>query len=78
MMDAVNRAANDAFVKTYVNEHKIKVRTGLGMMAKLGVKNLPTICIDGEVKFSSIIPDHETLVKAIENHAIAKNLMKRS
>lgn len=78
MMDAVRRAAKDAFVKAYVNEHKIKVRTGLGMMAKLGVKNLPTICIDGDVKFSSIIPDHDTLVKAIEDHAIAKNLLNRS
>lgn len=78
MMDAVQRAANDAFVKTYVNEHKIKVRTGLGMMSKLGVKNLPTICIDGDVKFASIIPDHDTLVKAVEDHAIAKNLLKRS
>jgi uroporphyrinogen decarboxylase len=77
-MDAVKRAAHDAFVKTYVNEHKIKVRTGLGMMSKLGVKNLPTICIDGDVKFASIIPDHDTLVKAIEDHAIAKNLLKRS
>ncbi len=77
MMEAVNRAARDAFVKTYVNEHKIKVRTGLGMMSKLGVKNLPTICIDGEVRFSSIIPDHDTLVRAIEDHAIGKNLRKR-
>ena len=47
-------------------------------LAKLGVKNLPTICLDGEVKFASIIPDHDTLVKAIEDHAIAKNLLNRS
>jgi len=74
MMDAVERAARDAFVKVYINEHRIKARAGLGMMKKLGVKNLPTICIDGEIVFASIIPDTKTLVKAIEARAIRKNI----
>ncbi|AKJ65473.1 uroporphyrinogen decarboxylase family protein [Kiritimatiella glycovorans] len=78
MMDAVRRAADDAFVKTYVNEHKIMVRDGIGMMARLGVKNLPTICIDGEIAFSSIIPDHNTLVEAIENKAVDKNYVSKN
>ncbi len=73
MMNAVNAAAEAAFVKVFVNEHKIKARRGLGMMSKLGVKNLPTICIDGDVVFSSIIPDHKTLVRAIEKRAVVKN-----
>jgi len=67
MMEAVERAAEATPFKVYINEHKIKVRAGLGMMAKLGVRNLPTICIDGEVRFASIIPDQTTLVKAIED-----------
>jgi uroporphyrinogen decarboxylase len=74
MMEAVERAARDAFVKVYINEHKIKARAGLGMMKKLGVTNLPTICIDGEIVFASIIPDTKTLVKAIEARAIQKNI----
>jgi uroporphyrinogen decarboxylase len=74
MMEAVERAAADAFVKVYINEHKIKARAGLGMMKKLGVRNLPTICIDGEIAFASIIPDTKTLVKAIEARAIQKNI----
>lgn len=73
MMEAVEKAAEKAFVKVYINEHKIKARAGLGMMKKLGVSNLPTICIDGEIAFASIIPDSKTLVKAIEARAIAKN-----
>jgi len=44
------------------------------MMKKLGVSNLPTICIDGEIAFASIIPDIKTLAKAIEARAIAKNI----
>ena len=75
MMEAVERAAKDAFVKVYINEHKIKARAGLGMMKKLGVRNLPTICIDGDIAFASIIPDLKTLVKAIEAKAIQKNIV---
>ena len=72
MIEAVEKAAEAAQVKVWINEHKIKVRQGIGMMVKLGVKNLPTICINGEVKFASIIPDQTTLVKAIEKAAIKK------
>jgi MtaA/CmuA family methyltransferase len=72
MMEAVNRAVADSGVRAFVNEHKIKVRQGIGMMVRLGVKNLPTICIDGEVCFSSIIPDHKTLVAAVRSHATRK------
>lgn len=73
MMEAVQRAAAATAVRTYVNEHKIKVREGIGMMQKLGVKNLPTICIDGDVAFASIIPDQRTLVAAIEKRAQEKH-----
>ena len=69
MMEAVQKAADVAAPICYINEHKIKVRQGIGMMVKLGVKNLPTICINGEVKFASIIPDQKTLVAAIEEAA---------
>ncbi len=72
MMEAVEKAAEVAMVKVWINEHKIKVREGIGMMVKLGVKNLPTICINGEPTFASIIPDQTTLVKAIEKAALAK------
>ncbi|MCF7847441.1 MAG: thioredoxin family protein [Kiritimatiellales bacterium] len=72
MMEAVEKAADAAMVKVWINEHKIKVREGIGVMMKLGVKNLPTICINGEPTFASIIPDQTTLVKAIEKAAIEK------
>lgn len=72
MLEAVQKAANTTPVRVFINEHKIKVRQGIGMMVKLGVKNLPTICIDGEIKFASMIPDQKTLVGAIEAAARAK------
>lgn len=73
MMEAVRRAAEVYQGKLVINEHKIKGRDGLAMMMKLEVKNLPTIVIDGEICFASIIPDKNTLVKAIEKKAAQKN-----
>jgi uroporphyrinogen decarboxylase len=68
-LDAAIRAAERASVPVEVREHKIKSREGIGYMANLGVKNIPAICIDGEPRFISQIPDGDTLVKAIEDKA---------
>ena len=38
-------------------------------MVKLGVGNLPTICINGKPTFESIIPDDATLLEAIQKAA---------
>jgi len=65
MVEAAARAVSGLPVKTVIREHKIKSGEGVGMMQKLGVKSLPTICIDGQVKFISIIPDQPTLKAAI-------------
>jgi uroporphyrinogen decarboxylase len=72
MVDAVERAAEKFGDKVVINEHKITTRSGLSHMAKLGVGQIPTICIDGEVKFPSIIPDITTLIEAIEDKVQSK------
>ena len=72
MMDAVHRAAVAAGKPVLVKEHRIATREGLAAMQKLGVKNLPTICIDGQVAFVSLIPDQRTLVARIEEALKAK------
>jgi len=35
-------------------------------MKKLGIKAIPSLCIQGNLVCSSIIPDEQTLVKAIQ------------
>ncbi|MEG2669473.1 MAG: uroporphyrinogen decarboxylase family protein, partial [Oscillospiraceae bacterium] len=69
MMNAVKDACNGLSNVTYI-EHKIKEKESVVCMLKLGVANIPTICIDGEIKHVSIIPDVPTLraeiVAAIE------------
>jgi MtaA/CmuA family methyltransferase len=69
MLDAAIKAAESTTIPVRVREHKIKSREGIGYMVRLGVQNVPTACIDGEVKFISQIPDTDTFVKAIEASA---------
>lgn len=63
MVSAVEKAAQSMGGQVVYNEHSIKSRKGIQMMASLGVKNLPTIVIDGNVEFISQIPP----VHKIEN-----------
>ncbi|MBN2713393.1 MAG: uroporphyrinogen decarboxylase, partial [Planctomycetes bacterium] len=72
MTEAANRAAEKFGADVSVREHKVTTRDGLGYMTKLGVANIPTLCIDGKAEFISIIPDQPTLVKAIEDKVAAK------
>jgi hypothetical protein len=65
MVGAVRDAAREIGDRVVIREHKITTKNGLGHMAKLGVGQIPTICIDGEVTFPSIIPDVKTLADAI-------------
>lgn len=43
--------------KLKYREYKIKEKEGVVAMMKLGVSNLPTIVVDGVIRFISIIPD---------------------
>ncbi|WP_297089279.1 uroporphyrinogen decarboxylase family protein [uncultured Draconibacterium sp.] len=73
MVNAVKVAAgkfDDGQVDWF--EHSIKNEEGLKYMAALGVKNIPTICIDGKVAFVSQIPPEKELVKAIQESIDSK------
>jgi len=72
MMDAVSRAAAKAEGTLVVQEHRITTREGISMMRKLGVQQVPSICIDGEVRFASLIPDQKTLVDVFTERAREK------
>ena len=66
MMNAVLKATEPLGISVVTEEFKIKENRGLAMMNVLGVKKIPTICIDGELCFSSTIPPVEVIKKAIE------------
>ncbi|MFP4059147.1 MAG: uroporphyrinogen decarboxylase family protein [Bacteroidota bacterium] len=72
MVEAVEHAANEFDDKVIYQEHRIKEEDGIRMMQTLGVQNLPTICIDGNIEFISRIPPRKILVETI-----AKYLQKK-
>jgi len=72
MMEAVQHAVAALGRPVVVKEHRISAREGIAAMQKLGVRNIPTICIDGEIAFVSIIPDQRTLAARIDVAATAK------
>ena len=65
MMEAVKEAAKDFGDKVRYVEHSIKQKESVACMLQLGVKNIPTIVIDGDIKYVSIIPDTNELKKSI-------------
>lgn len=71
MMEAAHRGAEGFCGQVEVREHRITGRDGIGYLTKLGLRNLPTICIEGKPTFESIIPDDATLNSAIAD-ALAK------
>lgn len=65
MVEAVKAATNGLDDKVEWKEYKVKEKASVVRMIKLGVQNIPTICIDGEIKYISIIPSVEELRNSI-------------
>ena len=74
MMEAV-RAAAEGLPGLAVAEHKVKTPEGIGCMLALGVKNIPTIVVDGETKYISIIPEVAELRATFETALRSKALL---
>lgn len=66
MMGAANVAKETYGDKIDVVEYKFIEKENIARCIKMGVANLPSIYINGELKFASIIPSKEELEKAID------------
>jgi uroporphyrinogen decarboxylase len=66
MVEAVRRIAPEFEGIVQWREHKIKHPESILFMTSLLVKNVPTICIDGQITFVSKIPPKEALIAAIQ------------
>ncbi|WP_430937033.1 uroporphyrinogen decarboxylase family protein [Saccharicrinis sp. 156] len=73
MVDAVARASEKYGDKVVYKEHRIKEMEGVQMMASLGVKNLPTIVMDGNIDFISQIPPISDIQAKIDGYLAGKN-----
>lgn len=76
MVDAVQKVAPEFEGIVVWREHKIKHPESLVFMTSLMVRNVPTICIDGEIRFVSRIPPRDQLVAAIQERINDKFRMK--
>ena len=73
MMAAANQASEEYGDKIDVTEYKFTLKENIARCKKMGVTNLPSIYINGQLKFSSIIPSKEALNTAIDAAAEALN-----
>lgn len=69
MVKAARAAAAELDMPIQVIERKITTREGVAYMERLGVKAIPTICIQGKPAFSSIIPNKGELIRVIREQA---------
>ena len=75
MVDAVERAAKRFNGSVQFKEHRIKEAEGVQMMVSLGVRNLPTIVMDGNIEFISQIPPVSKIEDRIQHYLDLKHLM---
>ncbi|MFW5713557.1 MAG: uroporphyrinogen decarboxylase family protein [Brevefilum sp.] len=68
MLDAAKRAAQSQADQVEMVEYKITQPENVARMKKMGIKNLPCILINGDLKFSSLIPSQRELIKAIQDY----------
>jgi len=63
MMESIAALPSDVQEMIEYTEWSIKNKDGIGKFMELGVKVLPTICIERDLVFESIIPQYEELIE---------------
>ena len=68
MRSAAERAAQSLDGEVEMVEYKITQPENVARMKKMGIKNLPCILINGELRFSSLIPNQVEMIEAIKEY----------
>ncbi len=69
MMESIAALPTDVQEMIEYQEWSIKNKTGVGKFMELKGKVLPTICIEGDLVFESIIPQYEELIDEMAKRA---------
>ena len=69
MMESIAALPSDVQEMIKYTEWSIKNKDGIGKFMELGVKVLPTICIEKDLVFESIIPQYEELIDEMAKRA---------
>jgi uroporphyrinogen decarboxylase len=68
MMASANDARSTFGDRVDVIEYKYTTKENIARVRAMGVKNLPSMYVNGELKFSSIIPGRDELMKVISEY----------
>ena len=77
MMESIAALPGDVQEMIEYKEHSIKNKDGVGKFLELKGKVLPTICIENDLVFESLIPQYEELIDAMAERAPNDDLKKR-
>lgn len=66
MMGAAHRAVNEKDGQVELVEYKFTKAENIARVVKMGITNLPSLYINGQLKFSSLIPSNRELLLEIE------------
>ena len=77
MMESIAALPVDLQQVIEYKEWSIKSKAGIGMFTKLKGKVLPTICIEEDLVFQSMIPQYEELIDALAERAGSDELRER-
>jgi hypothetical protein len=69
MMESLAALPEDVQQMIDYREWSIKTKEGVARFTELKGKVLPTICIEGDLVFQSIIPEYEELIDALADRA---------
>lgn len=77
MMESIAALPIDVQQVIEYKEWSIKSKVGIDMFTKLKGKVLPTICIEKDLVFQSMIPQYEELIDALAERAGSDELRER-
>lgn len=73
MAEAVKVLPDDIQQIITVDNWDMRTRQGVQRFRELKAKSLPSIALDGELVYESLIPMQEELIEAIRQRYVAKN-----
>lgn len=77
MMESIAALPQDVQEMIVYKEWSIKNKDGIGKFIELKGKVLPTICIEGDLVFQSIIPQYEELIDEMSSRAKNDKMRER-
>ena len=77
MMESIAALPSDVQKMIEYSEWSIKQKAGIGKFLELKGKVLPTICIEGDLVFQSIIPQYEELIDEMAKRAPTPAMAER-